>query len=226
VDFLLGDSAVLHGHARGGGDLLVGGSEDDRLYGDAGAIGLDGPFGEMFDASRGGNDRLDGGSESDTLIGDGDSMSDHAHGGDDRLFGDSGNDTLYGDATQAGAYDAPAADVRGGGDVLIGGTGDDRLWGDFVLVDGTAVGGGDRFVFARGSGHDTIFDFEDNKDKIDLSGYHGIDNFAEVRAHSTRSGADTVIDLGAAAGNAAGEDVLTLAGIGLATLDARDFLFA
>jgi hypothetical protein len=46
-----------------------------------------------------------------------------------------------------------------------------------------------------------------------------------ARAHSTRSGADTVIDLGAAAGRTAGEDVLTLTGMALATLDACDFLF-
>jgi hypothetical protein len=47
-----------------------------------------------------------------------------------------------------------------------------------------------------------------------------------VRVRASQSGADTVIDLSAAAGGPAGEDVLTLAGIRLATLDTRDFLFA
>jgi hypothetical protein len=89
-----------------------------------------------------------------------------------------------------------------------------------------ARGGADRFVFARGSGHDTIGDFQHHQDKIDLAGYRGIDSFVEVQAHATRSGADTVIDLGAAAGGEAGEDVLTLSGIRLATLDAGDFLLA
>jgi hypothetical protein len=42
----------------------------------------------------------------------------------------------------------------------------------------------------------------------------------------SQSGADTVIDLGAAAGGAAGKDVLTLTGIQVAALDAGDFLFA
>jgi hypothetical protein len=68
--------------------------------------------------------------------------------------------------------------------------------------------------------------FEDDKDRIDLTGFRGIDDLAEVRARATQVGADTVIDLGAAAGGAAGEDVLTLAGFDLARLDAADFLFA
>jgi Ca2+-binding RTX toxin-like protein len=118
------------------------------------------------------------------------------------------------------------ADVRGGNDVLVGGTGDDELWGDFRDVFGTVTRGADRFVFAHGSDHDSIGDFEDNKDRIDLTGYRGIDSFAEVREHASQSEGNTVIDLGAAAGSAAGEDVLTLTGIALATLDTRDFLFA
>jgi hypothetical protein len=100
------------------------------------------------------------------------------------------------------------------------------LYGDAFSKTVGSTGDADRFVFARGSGRDSIGNFEHHKDRIDLTGYRGIDSFAEVRAHSTQSGADTVIDLGAAAGGAAGADVLTLAGIALDTLDTRDFLFA
>jgi hypothetical protein len=60
---------------------------------------------------------------------------------------------------------------------------------------------------------------------IDLRRFIGIDNVAEVRAQARQVGADTVIDLGAAAGGAAGEDVLTLAGFDRAQLNAADFLF-
>jgi len=81
-------------------------------------------------------------------------------------------------------------------------------------------------VFTRGSDRDLIGDFEDDKDVIDLTGFGGIDGFAEVRVRSTQSGADTVIDLGAAAGGRAGEDVLTLASFDLAELSAADFLLA
>ena len=42
--------------------------------------------------------------------------------------------------------------------------------------------GADTFVFTRGSGHDGIVEFDNGKDVIDLSGYQGIDSFAEAYA--------------------------------------------
>jgi Ca2+-binding RTX toxin-like protein len=207
----------MSGSARGGDDRLVGGTGDDRLYGDAGF--------EMFDSARGGADRLDGGTGDDTLAGDvGNTMIDSARGGDDRLDGGTGDDTLAGDAGFG-----MSGSACGGADRLVGGTGDDRLYGDAdpAFSDFTQVTrGADRFVFANGSDRDTIFDFEDDKDRIDLRGFRGIDGFAEVRARATQSGADTVIDLGAAAGGRAGEDVLTLGSFDLADLSAADFLLA
>ncbi len=85
--------------------------------------------------------------------------------------------------------------------------------------------GADRFVFEQGSGHDTILDFETDKDVIDLSQFKGIGGLGQVDAHASQVGADVVIDLGAAAGGSAGADVLTLAGIGLGDLGASDFVF-
>lgn len=35
------------------------------------------------------------------------------------------------------------------------------------------MGGRDTFVFASGTGHDQIMDFEQGKDRIDLTGYAG-----------------------------------------------------
>jgi Ca2+-binding RTX toxin-like protein len=148
-------------------------------------------------------------------------MIGHAQGGDDRLFGGTGNDSLVGDASEM------SDNSRSGDDWLDGGAGDDQLWGDATGIgDVRVTRGADRFVFAHGSEHDTILDFEDSKDRIDLTGYRGIDSFAEVRAHASQGEEGTVIDLSAAAGGQAGEDVLTLRGIALTTLDARDFLFA
>jgi hypothetical protein len=184
-----------------------------------------------FDAGgRGGprrvGDWLEGGAGDDELEGDG-RMYGHDRGESDRLEGGAGKDHLYGDAQVVGDRFLHAIDVRGGDDLLAGGAGDDHLWGDFgINTGGTVTGGADRFVFASGSDHDTIGDFQPDQDKVDLSGYRRIDSFAEVRTHSSRSGADTVIDLGAAAGGAAGADVLTLIGIQIAALDAGDFLFA
>ena len=112
--------------------------------------------------------------------------------------------------------------------VLSGGAGNDRLWGDGEAASDAAevVGGADRFVFGSGSDRDTVLDFEDNKDAIDVRGFRGIDRFAEVRAWATQADADTVIDLGAASGAAAHADVLTLAGFDLTRLNAADFAFA
>ena len=59
-------------------------------------------------------------------------------------------------------------------------------------------------MFGRGADRDTVLDFEDGKDAIDLQGFRGIDDFGEVRPWATQADAGTVIDLGAAAGAAAG----------------------
>ena len=85
--------------------------------------------------------------------------------------------------------------------------------------------GADRFVFGKGSAHDTILDFETSEDVIDLSHFKGIGGFDQVDAHASQVGADVVIDLGAAAGGSSGADVLTLAGIGLSDLGAGEFVF-
>ena len=68
-------------------------------------------------------------------------------------------------------------------------------------------------------------DLDNNKDVIDLRRFQGIDNFSEVLAQAQQVGADTVIDLGAAVGRAAGNDVLTLVNFDLAQLDPADFRF-
>ena len=66
----------------------------------------------------------------------------------------------------------------------------------------------------------------EDRDVIDLSAFAGIDNFGEVGAQASQVLADVVIDLGAAAGGAAGADVLTLASFSLANLNAADLVFA
>jgi Ca2+-binding RTX toxin-like protein len=150
-------------------------------------------------------------------------MSDMARGGDDRLSGGTGNDQLYGDAREVSGR------VTCGRDVLVGGTGDDQLWGDADPGDSdftNVTRGADRFVFAVGSDRDLIVDFEDDKDAIDLRGFRGIEGLGAVGAQARQVGADTVIDLGGAAGRTAGADVLTLADFDRARLDAADFLFA
>jgi len=73
----------------------------------------------------------------------GTAWADDLRGGDghDRLSGLDGADRLFGDA---------------GADVLLGGSGDDRLAGGAGADTLSGQGGSDRYVFARGSGFDTI----------------------------------------------------------------------
>jgi Ca2+-binding RTX toxin-like protein len=111
------------------------------------------------------------------------------NGGNDRLFGGAGSDVLSG----------------GGNDSLAGWTGDDSL-------DGGA--GADTFSYFSGSGHDTIFDFEDGVDVIliDLS--------------TAASLADiTVTDLGANTEISFADVTITLLNFDHLLIGAGDFLF-
>jgi serralysin len=220
-DGLWGDALAMAGHAPGNDDRLFGGTGADQLFGDAQSMTGD---------TVGGDDRLVGNGRLwddvgawRTVVGGfnlGGTMAGRARGGDDILIG---GGLLSGDAMQM-------VDQARGDDTLIGATGSDQLFGDAnPYLPGSDLArvtrGADRFVLSPGSGRDIVGDFEHGRDKIDLGTYWGIDGFADIRGHAAQVGMDTVIDLGAAAGGAAGRDVLTLAEVRLAGLDAGDFLF-
>ena len=113
-----------------------------------------------------------------------------------RLDGGLGNDTLMGNA---------------GNDVLIGGAGNDRLTG------GADV---DTFVFAYGSGKDTITDFAPAMGEVIQLAYGAaFDSFGEVMAVAKQSGANTIITLNA-------NDTITLMNVTLSSLSASNFAFA
>ena len=222
----------------GGNDLLVGGTGDDLLYGDGKLRSLD---------ARGGDDRIRGDEGNDVLYGEGgdDFIGSNpffgGQAGNDRLDGGQGDDILYGDSNWVVSIVFPSGSTIPdcGDDVLTGGTGNDALYGDRdptasngdldpTTIDPTNVArGADRFVFADGSGLDTIFDFENGRDLIDLTGFAGITGFEDLSPDNvTPSGVDTVIDLGAAASGAGGQGVLTLVNFAVGDLDETDFLFA
>jgi len=235
-DHLLGDAWRMQNfpgnqgaiEIHGGADLLIGGLGDDILIGEA-----------EFMWSRyanngsslitGGNDTLDGGVGNDTLYGEGFearvghtnstifSNSDTILAGDDTLHGGAGDDVIYGDFAYVFSSNNPAAIVRGGSDLIDGGAGNDQLYGDFLqgagIYGNTVTGGADVFVFAAGSGVDTIHDFELGQDRIDVTGY-GFAALSDMTV--TAMGLDTLIDFGA------GNSVMLLGAIGVS---ATDFLF-
>ncbi|MDQ8697103.1 S8 family serine peptidase [Hyphomicrobium sp. LHD-15] len=155
----------------GTGDLDgTGNASNNVIIGNAGNNTLSGEAGDDTLYGGAGNDRLFGGSGKDKLYGDdGDDWLDGGSG-NDMLSGRVGNDTLYGGAGNDKLYGGDGNDSLFGGadnDTLSGGVGTDILEGGL---------GRDYFVFADiadtvvGAGRDTILDFQNRYDRIDLSG--------------------------------------------------------
>ncbi|QYZ69215.1 choice-of-anchor L domain-containing protein [Neotabrizicola shimadae] len=143
-----GSSAAL-GQGNAADNKIVGNSNANTLSGLEGNDQLFGEAGDDLLYGGSGNDNVYGGAGRDLLDG-GD--------GSDKLFGGSGQETLQGGA---GADTLAAGND---GDRLIGGSGNDLLVGGL---------GEDVFVFAPGSGKDTVKSFTLGVDHIDLQGFTG-----------------------------------------------------
>ena len=103
-----------------------------------------------------------------------------------------------------------------GANVLTGGSGNDTLMGyggNDTLFGGA---GADRFVFAHGTGQDSIGDFVTGTDKIDLTAI-GFASYQDVINATHDVGGNAVIDLG-------NGDQLTLTGVTTAQLHSSDFI--
>ena len=111
----------------------------------------------------------EGTEDSDILIDGSNSTRMVGLGGNDRLEGGAGADALMGEE---------------GNDILDGGADDDVLYGG---------SGDDTFVFEEGHGTDTILDFTDGDDLIDLSALTGITGFSDLTIAA--DGTTAVIDL-------------------------------
>jgi len=146
ADTLAGNSKSDAIFGRQGDDTLSGGPSDDLLYGGSGDDLLKGNQGNDALYAESGNDRLLGDQGSDLV--DGGIGNDDLSGGNgtDLLLGKAGADTLTG---------------VNGDDLLNGGLGDDTLEGGR---------GSDRFVLSTGAGTDTILDFTDGVDLLQLQG--------------------------------------------------------
>ena len=210
-------------------DILVGDDGDNLLDGIDGDDELQGNGGDDWLIGRTGADLLDGGEGSDTVsywesdtgvtvnLEDGTGKGGHAEGdvivNVERLQGSSHGDVLTGD--DAHNY------IRGlaGADRIIGGAGNDRLYGNaYNLDEEDREGNTDVFVFDTGHGNDSIYDFVDNEDKIDISAFSlsGVDDLV---LFSDYFGV-TTIDLSAHGGG-----TIKLFDFEITNLDATDFLF-
>ena len=182
-DTLIGD---------GGDNEIWGGRDADRLDGGVGTDTLDyegSDAGVTVNLATGvvsgghaegdtidGFENVRGSSHDDTLVGGGGDNLLEGSDGADILNGGGGNDRLYGQAGADELYGSDGDDTLNGGggnDRLIGSGGNDRIWGG---------AGADEFIFAKASGsNDTLVDFAEGEDLIDLSAY-GLSGFGDVNA--------------------------------------------
>jgi Ca2+-binding RTX toxin-like protein len=140
--------------------------------------------------------------------------------GNEVLSGDGGRDLLLGLGGDDGLNGLGGADDLHGGagrDTMDGGDGDDLLDGGAGNDVQTGGKGRDVFVFEGACGQDTVMDFKDRDDRLDLSDY-GFATFDAVRARTVATDRTTlVIDVGPAGG-----DAVTVRGLTLANFDASD----
>lgn len=202
------------------GNMLSGGSGDDKIY------GLDGwdriYLGDGNDVGTGGNgnDKIYGDAGNDKLFGGNNNDKLYGGAGNDKLFGEHGVDEISGgtgnDILRGGGYN----DTLDGGfddDILYGDTGSDRLIGgrgNDTLTGGTSGNYNDVFVFAAEDGQDIIKDFQDNRDKIEFD-IDGL-TFGQLQITNVTGGVRITYDE---------DDTITLDGLTASVLTESDFIF-
>ena len=190
-------------------DMLSGNSAANRLYGGSGDDELRGNGGNDVLEGDIGADRLDGGPGMDTVSYSLSYESVTVKLGEGLIEGGPADGDVF--VSIEGVEGSNVDDVLGGDDGanrLSGGLGNDLLEGGE---------GADQFIFDWSNGDDTILDFTDNEDLIDLTaiGLSGFDALIlssdsnGVTIHMTTSGGGTIL----------------LEDFDIANLDAGDFIF-
>lgn len=222
-DSLGGSFGADRMYGGAGNDVIGSGSQHDWIEGGSGNDTASGGFG--FDSVYGGvgNDQLAGSFDADTVDG-GEGDDDMGGGtGNDYMYGGAGNDLMGAGDDDDFVFGGAGNDFLGGGsgnDQMFGGVGDDRLnggSGNDTLTGGT---GADRFIFnAYFSGErDTVTDFEDGIDRIQVHGLTGANlaaRFAQMSISDTSGGALIVVN---------GQEIL-LEGVTASQLTISDFIF-
>jgi len=194
-----------------GADSLVGGAGNDHLYGQSASGGTDGAdsiaAGDGADYVNGnkGADTIDGEAGSDRLLGGADNDSIDGSAGNDSVNGNLGNDTINGGADDDFLRGGQGNDVVSGGagnDILLGDLGADTLDGNTGVDFLTGGAGNDVFLFTAGEGnigvgsttksYDTIIDFVDGEDTIDLGDFGDAAASAEINIGSSGATFTTV----------------------------------
>ncbi|MES0883004.1 calcium-binding protein [Roseibium sp. SCP14] len=215
---------VLRG--QGGNDTLFGGDGNDNLRSHDGVDSLDGGAGNDTLIALGGNDTLSGGSGEDYLYGGqgndelfGNEDDDRLRGnrGNDEMDGGNGNDDLRGGGNNDTINGGAGNDFilgENGADTITGGAGNDVLRGGFG--GSTGDGNSDTFVFKNGDESDSIKDFENDRDLLDVSDF-SFASFNDLLALAEDRPSGLRIDFGDG-------DVLFIDNMFLANFDAGDVI--
>ena len=193
-DKLYGDDGDNVIYGRDGTDWIYGQSGNDVMYGEGG-------MGFFIDLV--GNNTFHGGNSFDFVLAGFNNDTVYGGGFIDMIFTLNGDDILYGGA---------------GGDILNAGAGQDRLVGGAGNDSMSGGGGADTFVFdtlTLGE-QDTISDFEDGVDVIEL---HGVSKFSNLTITSGGFGFQAYVDI-----EADGHHI-RLIGVDISDIDAGDFVF-
>ncbi len=196
-------------NAGSGEDFVDGGSGDDVIDAGSGKDHVKGGDGDDWIYGMASNDLLFGGNGADYINGGADNDRIYGGTGNDMLIGENGNDKIWGEAGADTLLGGAGKDQMDGGDdndILNGGFGDDTMTGG----DGI-----DTFVFEERMRADTIVDFTDGVDLLDVSalGYTDVSQMNVVQV-----GADTVITF-------SDRDSITLQNFDAGDLGNEDFIF-
>ncbi|PXW81580.1 hemolysin type calcium-binding protein [Nitrosomonas sp. Nm84] len=153
-----------------------------------------------------GEDRIKGGNGNDILNGG---------EGEDNLFGENGNDTLNGGNSIDNLFGGSSNDI------LNGGNGNDWLAGEKGSDTLTGGSGNDVFSFAKLGDNDTITDFANGFDKIQIAADTGKTSFGQL----TITGGTDSHGVVYATVNLDNNNQVTLTGVPQTDLDATDFIF-
>lgn len=181
----------------GGGRDTISGTDDDDI--------ISGGSGNDFIEGNGGSDRILGGSGADAIGGGAGSDLIEGGGNNDRISGNAGDDTILGGGGDDELFGG------GGTNVLVGGAGDD------LLISG--LSGKNRFVFMDDDSVDTVNDFSDGNDLIELIGF-GLTDFNDLvnEANIRHTDSSTIISLD--------DTSVVINGLTEALFDATDFVIA
>jgi Ca2+-binding RTX toxin-like protein len=225
-DTLIGDA--------GEKDRMFGGSGNDRIFDNDSVLGAHGGAGDdtiavsfAADGTARSDGKISGGTGSDAIFVAMDNAKFFLNMRADEIAPSAQDGDDY--VELSGIYGNAVVSMGGGNDFFVGGMGGDNVngnagsdWlaggaGNDMLAGGE---GADRFIFANGTGRDTVADFAVGTDIIDLQGYRGAkgEAIAFESLAIVQEGKNAVVTLGSA-------DSVTLTNVSAKLLGAGDFFF-